>query len=120
MSVETRNAEGLLDFEPDEVERELRRLGEDYAQANAGANLLEHLRKVLLAKLANGAPDDYRSESARERWAHAHPDYEEHVNQMVEARAAADTARARLVSYQEWVGLKRTAAATERAMMNIR
>lgn len=114
------NAEALAGANPDEIEAKMRELGENLATLNAAASLLENLRKTMHARIAYEAGDDVKSEAARERFASASEKYEDHVIQMVDARERADKARAQLESYRVFVEMKRTLAATERAMMQIR
>lgn len=107
-------------YNADQIEHELRQVGENFATLNAAASLLEELKKTILARLARQAPDSLKSEASRMSWALAHEEYEDHLIKMVDAREAADKAKVRYVSYDVWVGLKRTQAANERTMMNIR
>lgn len=114
------NAEALTGLIPDEIEQKLRALGDEVADLHAAASLLEKLTKTYHARLAFKAPSEIKSESGRDRHAYATDEYEDHIVKMVEARARCDRARARLASFEAWIELKRTTAATERAMMTIR
>lgn len=116
----TANAEAHLGFDPDKIEMEIRRLGEDLAGHHAAASLLENMRKSIRAKLWFVAPNDLKAVEARNNWADAHDEYVTFIKSMIAAREEADRARARYESFKIYVDLKRTAAATERAMMQIR
>lgn len=70
--------------------QEWRELADERAKAKGHMVELEHFRKVKLALLATEAPDG--SEAFKERWARAHPEYEEVVNGY--AKAVEDYERA--------------------------
>jgi hypothetical protein len=114
------NAEGYLGLDPDTIEKTMRELGEAYAELNAAAQLYDAMKKTIHARIAMAAPADLKSEAARERHADASAEYEEHLIAMIKARESADKAKVRYESYKAWSELKRTTAATERAMMQIR
>lgn len=116
----TRNAEALVGFNPDEIERQMNQLGEELAAHQAAASLLENLRKTVRAKVWFKAPETLKAIDAKNAWADAHEDYEAHIRSMISARELCDKARVRYESFKIWCDLKRTAASTERAMMNIR
>lgn len=51
------------------------------AKARAAHEHMNDLDKVVLAKLMNDAPDDCKSQAAKESFARAHPAYEAHLEQ---------------------------------------
>lgn len=105
-------------FDADRVAHELSERGLAWADAHAAAEALEETKKSMLAQISLAS--DHKSQTVREEMALASPEYREHVTKMVEARRAANRARVRFDTYKAWIELKRTAAATERAAMNLR
>lgn len=105
---------------PDNIADTLERLGDDYADKNGAANLLEEMRGVLFAKLAKEHIAIGSAIGKAEILAKADPTYEGHVRAMCNARTEADKARARLEAYKARIDVWRTRSATERAQMNLR
>jgi hypothetical protein len=101
-------------IKPDEIYQRLSTAGEDYADKDAAASLLEESKKVLLSQLMQSHEG---SVAAREMAALADARYSEHIADMVEARRQANRAKTRWLSAQAWVDATRTAAATERAAL---
>jgi len=102
----------------DAIYEKLRVAGEDYADKEAAASILEETKKTLLAQLKTVSKAG--SDAARETEAMASTGFTEHVNSMVEARRMANRAKVKYDSMKVWVELKRTEAANERAAMNLR
>lgn len=101
-------------IKPDEIYQRLLQAGEDYADKDAAASLLEESKKVLLSQLMQAQEGSIAS---REMAALADVAYLSHIEQMVEARREANRAKTRWLSAQAWVDAKRTEAASERAAL---
>lgn len=81
----------LSDYEPGAIENAIVSLGEEYADLDAAATLLEETKSVLKAKLALESTG--KSAAEREMMALAQPAFSEHLSSMVEARRLAIRAR---------------------------
>lgn len=101
----------------EEIHLRLVTAGEEWADLDAAASLLEETRKSVLAELMNKADG---SMAARESEALAEPAYKLHVTNMVAARKASNRARVRYDSAKAWTELVRTQEATRRAEMGMR
>ena len=92
--------------------------GEEWADKDAAASILEETKKSVLARLKNEAKG--KSDAASETLALASPEYEEHVTQMVEARRQANKARVRYDSAKVLAEMRRSEESTRRAEMTFR
>lgn len=92
--------------------------GDDWADKDAAATLLEETKKSVLAKLKMEAAG--KSDAASETIALCHPDYQAHLESMVEARRQAVRARVRYDSAKTLAELRRSEESTRRAEMGIR
>ncbi len=101
-----------MKYSPDQIEERLRLAGEEWAEKNAAAELLEETKRIVFSKLCNTF--NLTSEAAKEKKAYAHPDFEEHIKNMIEARRVANKARVKFDSGRIWVDLLRSKEATER------
>lgn len=110
--------EKLIDA--DEIRHELERLGYAWADTHAAASALEETEKSALAKATNEARAWAKSHAEAEAWARDSANYREHIENMVEARRIANRARVSYDSLRAWIELKRTSAATDRALMTLR
>lgn len=102
-------------FDPSEIAERMRLAGEEWADLDAAANMLEETRKSVLAELVNQASGG--SIAARESEALADPAYKLHITNMVNARKEANRARVKFDTAKAWVELVRTSEATKRAEM---
>jgi hypothetical protein len=76
-----------LSLDPHAIHQRLVALGEEWAEANAAAALLEEAKRTVEAKLTNDALGRERvSKAASEVEALAHPDYRAHIEAMVEGK----------------------------------
>jgi hypothetical protein len=91
--------------------------GEEWADMDAAATLLEETKKSVLAKLINEAEG---SVNAREYKALADPEYRKHVEGMTQARKLANKARVRYDSARILAELRRSEESTRRAEMTLR
>lgn len=101
-----------------ELYSKLEKAGEEFADLEAAASLLEETRKTLLAQLKTMSKAG--SDAARETEALASEGYRDHITNMVEARRKANKAKVRYEAQKIWVDLKRTESANERAAMMLR
>jgi hypothetical protein len=106
-----------MSFDPDKAFDALVKAGEDWADKQAAADLLEETRKSVLAKLINEAEG---SVNAREYKALADPEYKTFVEGMVTARKAANKARVRYDSAKVLAEMRRSEESTRRAEMTMR
>jgi hypothetical protein len=107
-----------LSFDPDKAFDALVKAGEDWADKQAAAELLEETKKSVLAKLMLDA--DGTTQGQREMNALADPEFTEFVTGMVQARKAANKARVRYDSAKVLAELRRSQEATRRSEMNLR
>lgn len=104
-------------LDPARAYAEIISTGESWADAEAGASLLEETRKSVLAELK--LRSDEKSDAARETVALASHNYRTHVETMVEARHKANLARVRYEAARTLAELRRTEAATRRVEMQL-
>lgn len=105
---------------PDEVWERLRLAGDEWADLNYAAQLLEETKKSVLAQITSRFMAGGASKAAAEVEALAHDDYLEHLRSMVAARRDANKARVTYDTGKVWAEQSRTKAATDRAQMNLR
>lgn len=105
-------------MDPDKIYDSLVKAGEDWADAEAAADMLEETRKSVLAKLM--VESDATSAAGKEMYALADPKYREFVQGMVTARKAANKARVRYDSARVLSELRRSQESTRRAEMTLR
>lgn len=98
---------------PDNIHQRLSELGNEWANAQAAAEILEESKKTLIAQLCTQS--DEKSMAAKEMFALSHADYSEHIAAMVAARKDANKAKINYDNSKIWAELKRTEAANERA-----
>jgi hypothetical protein len=108
----------VSDFDPDKIRERLAQVGEEWADKDAAANLLEETKNSLLAELMNTA--NASSEAERKRIAQADPAFKLHLANMVTARKEANRARVRYETGKMWAELKRSQESTIREQMRIR
>ena len=106
-----------MDFDPEAIYQRLSEAGEEWADKDAAANLLEETKKTLLAEVMQGFPG---SNAERERCALADTTYKHHLKTMVAARKEANRARVRYDSMKVLAELRRTEQSTRRAEMTLR
>ena len=92
--------------------------GEEWADADAAASILEETRRSVLAKLMNDA--GHASIAGKEMQALADGEYRTFIENMVRARKAANKARVRYDSAKVLADLRRSEESTRRAEMNLR
>jgi hypothetical protein len=97
---------------------ELAKRGQEWADADGVARLLEETKSTLLAQIAS----EHAKESAAKAdlLAKADERYAVHIKGMVEARTRANKAKVKFDTYKAYVEMLRTNASTDRAMMQMR
>lgn len=103
---------------PEEIHERLRIAGEEWADLDAAAGILEETKKTVLAELSLQAKGT--TATAKEMEALASPAYRLHLANMVTARKAANKAKVRYETGKTWAELKRTQESTRRAEASIR
>lgn len=98
---------------PENIYERLVKLGDEWADAQEVAELMEETKKTLVSQLASDS--DEKSIAARESEALRSDEYKAHIETMVKARKGANKAKVRYDSAKIWSELLRTKAATERA-----
>lgn len=107
-----------MSFDPEQMYQRIVKAGEEWADAEAAAELLEETKKSVLAKLMSES--DGTSAAAKEMYALADPKYREFVSGMVTARKTANKARVRYDSARVLAELRRSQESTKRAEMTMR
>jgi hypothetical protein len=107
----------VSDFDPEAIYQKLNSAGEEWADKDAAANLLEETKKTLLAELMQGLEG---SNTEREKKALADTTYKHHLKTMVAARKEANRARVRYDATRVLAEMRRTQESTRRAEANIR
>src|SRR3990167_2465333 len=101
----------MSDFDPDRIYRQLAETGEDWADKQAAAEILEETKKSVLAELM---AVEHGSQNAKEASALANPAYRLHLTNMVAARKEANRARVRYDSMKVLAEMRRTQESTRR------
>ena len=107
----------MSEFDPERIFHQLNEAGDEWANCQAAAELLEENKKTVLAELMVQLQG---SAAERERTALADPVYKLHLSNMVSARKEANRARVRYDSMKVLAEMRRTEAANRRAEMNLR
>lgn len=107
----------MSDFDPDAIYSRLVSAGEEWADKEAAAEILEENKKTILAEIMQGFQG---STAERERQALADVTYKLHLKNMVAARKEANRARVRYDSAKVLAEMRRTEASTRRAEMMLR
>lgn len=105
-------------MDADQIYAAIAKAGEEWADMDAAASLLEETRKSVLAKLMNES--QAASIAAKEMYALADEEYRKHIATMVTARKAANKARVRYDSARILAELRRSEESTRRAEMTMR
>lgn len=108
----------MNDFNPERIFHELNQAGDDWADKESAAELLEETRKTILAELVNQAEGS--SMAAKENLALADPAYKLHITKMVSARKEANRAKVKYDAVRVLAEMRRTQESTRRAEANIR
>lgn len=104
--------------DPAVMRQQLLELGEEWADLDAAASLLEETRKSILANLMRQSGEAAHNKA--ETFALAHPDYGDHLADMVEKRRLATRARVGYDAARVEADMMRSAEATRRAEITMR
>ena len=113
------NNDDPLRFSPKDLVEQIRLRGEDWADKNSAAEMLEETKSIVLAQQAVKFMGNGDSAAKADAQARASDLYKEHVLKMVEARRDANKARVRYDAGKVYAELLRTKAATERSQMEL-
>ena len=105
---------------PAELTERLIKAGEDWADKDCAASLLEETRKVVHAEIAVAFIRKGESAASAEKEVYSAPDYKKHVSDMVNARREANRARVKYDSGKTFTKLIQTSESTRRAEMMLR
>lgn len=108
----------MADFDPGKTYTSVVNAGDDWADKEAAADLLEETKKSVLADLMIKASAS--TAAAKEMYALADPIYRTFIEGMVNARKAANKAKVRYDSARMLAEHRRSQEATERAKINLR
>jgi hypothetical protein len=86
------------------------------AKARAANEYLDDYTKTLIAMLADEAPEDCKSQAAKEDFARKHPEFAKHLAQKREAAELDYMHRQRLSASNAIIELYRTQSANERRL----
>lgn len=121
-----RQAENVLQMDPNEEVGQVEELGIEWADKDAEASLLEETKKTLLAQLvreqvagAKATGGKPMSMAQAESLAMSDPRYEAHLKAMIEARREANRARVRYDSGKVKIELMRSLVAARREEMRL-
>lgn len=106
-----------MSFDINNVTERIVELGEDWADKNAAADILEETKSALLSELKTFSME--KSDAAKETEAKANPKYKAHLESMVEARRVANRAKVNYEAAKTWTDLLRTKEANLRAEMKL-
>ena len=101
------------------VHAKLVEAGEDWADKQAAAQLLEDTEKSVLAEIAVKCKLDGHGVGASELLARKSLEYRSHIESAVEARRLANRARVAYDGIKVWAELLRTCEASRRAEMRL-
>jgi hypothetical protein len=108
----------VTEFDPDKIYHQIVTSGEEWADCEAAASLLEETRRTVLAELMNSL-DKSMSMAAKESYALADPTYKLHVTNMVTARKEANRTKVRYDAVRVLAEMRRSQESTRRAEMRL-
>lgn len=103
-----------MQINPTNLYEKLVAAGDEFADLNEAAELLEETKRILVSQLMVDSGES--SVAAKEAWAYRQEAYKNHITAMVKARKLANKAKVRMDSSRVYVELLRTQAANERAI----
>ncbi len=101
-------------IDPHQLYDNLVKLGEDWADKDAAASMLEETKKSLLGKITDGNMVWSSSHAAAEKSALGSKEYVDHIRSTVKARQEAHKARVKYDAFKIYLELIRTEASTRR------
>lgn len=109
-----------MNFEPYKLAHQMCSHGEEWADKNAAAQVLEELRHSVRSQISLRFLPDVGAVSKAEMMAEATQEYIDHIKSMVEARKAANRARVQYDADKAFIDLVRSQESSRRAEMQIR
>jgi hypothetical protein len=109
----------MTNLDPRKLAYTLVEHGNDWADKNAAAELLEENRRNLRSQIAMGFLPEAKSLAKAEMMAEDTDQYRAHIAAMVEARKHANKARVLYDSDKAYIDLLRSWESTKRAEMNM-
>ena len=106
-----------MNFDPDKVAHELSVRGKSWADKDAQFKALDAATKSILGQIA-GKMDG--SEASKERAARASDEFQNHLQELAEARTLSLIAKISYEVYRTWIDMKRTELSYQKAEMNLR
>jgi hypothetical protein len=107
-------------FDPNVLMKRAEDLGNDWAEKDAAFGMLEDHKKTLEATLIIPELDEGKPTSKALYYAHAKPEFNEHLNALGKARREKNLALVKYNTYKKWIDLCQTKEANQRAEMKIR
>ena len=111
------HAEGRMHYDPHTLVNDLIKKGEEYADADAAASLLEETKGAVLGQMVQAYIQGKHSATAAEHMAKSSAMYRQHIAKMVEARRVANRARVNYDAGRTFLDLIRTYESTRRQEM---
>lgn len=102
-----------MTLNPNHIYQTLVEAGDEWADANSAADLLEEVKKTVLSEIALHCEE--KTSAAKETYALSHPDFKEHIHKMVEARRIANRKKVKFDGLKLLAELRRTESANMRA-----
>ena len=109
-----------MTFDPTIIAEQFRLHGEDWADLNAAADLLEKNKDTIKANLVVHFLKTEKAVSKAEYMAEASPEYSEHLSLMIEARRKANRAKVQYDSDRVFIDMLRSVESTRRAELTVR
>ena len=100
---------------PQDISEQFRLHGEDWADKNAAAELLDKNRETVKASLVVEFLKSEKSIARAEYMAESSDEYKRHISSMVEAKRIANRARVQWESDKAFIDMARSAESTRRA-----
>jgi hypothetical protein len=109
----------MIPFNPDAIAEELSKRGHAWADTDAALKALDEATKSVLSECMV-ALGETGSIARAEMLARTDPVYKQHLEDLADARQAANRARVNYDTFQAWIDLKRSEQATQREQMKMR
>lgn len=109
-----------MELDADKIYAKLMETGAEWADKEAGADLLEETKKVVLAEMTLKHSGEAKTRVEAESRALVSPEYREHLAAMNAARRVANRARVAYDSIKALMELRRSQESTRRAEASIR
>jgi hypothetical protein len=108
----------MFHFDPQELYERLIKLGKDYAQKQAQADLYEDSKKIIFSDLISSDNEEI-SIAQKQSKAYASYKYKEHIKEAYKKRKEANLARVEYEAFKIYIDMLRTQQSNLRAEMNM-